>query len=643
MAGHDKHNELLYYELLMFLPTVEEYLDKQSDSNLLHFALNSEVKIIKEEATRQASRIPSSVFFKSHGFQDGKQICRIRGTPTHIKLLNADTCLVSLKRSETYLADLYLGYNTKPTVLVKKASKNIEVVKSEIFNHDILLTLDSQGTLSTWDISHEKRPVKRASSTRLVDTISSHNPEKYKTSIQDLNSSQIVCYHLNEDGRLLTGNSEGVIEMRKWKESDKKFQKMLVENTHTRTTNMAYIHDLGKDHCLVIDSDGSVFIVHFKDSFVESCKILLSDRRGKLLDVHSKPFNKGNPVFYLVFEKLSYSIEFLPSIHDDSYHNKPPVLLFESKYTVKCSKIWRNRAEEYFLVLGTSRNLLLFDLAKLNIVLWCYSEMPIICLDIYDIVDDDYQLVINTGLENKKYLLIHAVTGDLKWAYANNASGMFPPNVRIKSGRNEFSVAYNGCDDFCAMFAMDNENNLHKFCTNRERFPIEVPGNVTVLAASAKNCFFGCDNGDIFNFKTGNKVEMGTKSKISYLKVVDNILVASTEEDTIFFYEIHDSFKFSIEGQHVLDTLSVKNNVLALVTAKFICLWDVSRPNEPRKNPLYKSDEIQHSDVRSNTLIFTTNTSPPTVNVSFQIKTKTLFFQISFIPSEQISSLNYEK
>lgn len=555
-----------------FLPTLEEYLYNQSDSNCLHFALNSNIKTISEEAFRQAERVPSSVFFKSNGFQDGKQICRIRGIPKHIKLLNADTCLVSLKPSETYVADLYLGYNTKPTVLVKKSSVNIEVVRSEIIQNDILLTLDAQGTLSIWDISHEKkRLVKRASSTRLVETIGAHIPEKQKTSIQDLNENSIIkCYHLNDKGALLMATSNGVIDMRKWDNQSKRFQKMRVPSTSTTMTNMAYIHDLGENHCLSIDEKGGVHIVHFKDSFVEDCKIIFDERRGKLVSVHFKPCDKGARMFYLVFEKFSYSLEFWPSIHEQRFDHKLGVL-FESKNTVRCSQIWKSMDDKCFLILGTNKNLLVYDVAK-SIVLWCYTEEPINCLDIYPIDDDNFQLIITAGLENKKVLQIHAVTGDLKWAYDNNASRNFPPNVRLKYGRNEFSVAYNGCDDVYAMYAIDSESNLHKFVEAVERFCHDVPGKVTVLAASAKNCFFGCDNGDIYNFKTANKLPLAAESSISYLKVIDNFLVASTKSDSIIFHEIHGCFSFSVEGYQILDVFPVNSNVVVLVTSNFVCV-----------------------------------------------------------------------
>lgn len=550
-------------------------MDEQSDSSFLHYALNSNIKIITEEAYLQAQRLKTSVFFKSNGFQDGKQICRIRGIPKHIKLLNADTCLVSLDRAETYLADLYLGYNTKPTVLVKKSSVNIEIVKSEIIKNDVLLTLDAQGTLSTWDISHEKkRLVKRASSTRLVDTISAHVPEKNKTSIQDLNENSSIkfeCYHLNDEGRLLTASSDGMIEMMEWNEPTRRFHKLMVQSTSTKITNMTYIHDLGENHCLSIDKEGGVYIVYFKDSFVENCKIHLNSRRGELVDVHYKPCDKVTRTFYLVFEKFCYALEFLPSIHDDSYVHKLD-LLFESTNTVKCSQIWKNLTEECFLILGTNSNLLVYDLTKSINVLWCYTEKPIICLDIFPIDDDDFQLVITAGLENKKVLQIHAVTDDFKWAYDNNASRNFPPNVRIKSGRNEFSVAYNGCDDNCAMFAIDSENKLHKFGETLEPFNNAVPAKVIVLAASAKNCFFGCDNGDIYNYRTEKKLQLTTRSSISYLKVVDNFLVASTESNSIIFYEIHECFTFLTDGSKILDVFPVKSNFVALVTYKSVCV-----------------------------------------------------------------------
>lgn len=573
-TGSDKSNEHLYNALCRFLPTLEEYLDKQSDSNCLHYALNSNIRIISEEASRQAQRIPTSMFFKSNGFQDGKQICRIRGIPKHIQLLNADTCLVSLNRSETYIADLYLGYNIKPIVLVK-SSVNIEVVRSEIIKNDIMLTLDAQGTLSIWDISHEKkRLVKRASSTRLVETIGTRIPDKYKTSIQDLNenlSTEIKCYHLNDQGVLLMANSKGIIEMRKWEDQSKRFQKMMVPSTSTSISNMAYIHDLGDNHCLSIDEEGSVHIVHFKDSFVSNCKIPLNDRRGKLVNVHFKHCDNKTRMFYLVFEKCCYSLEFWPSFPDDSFHHKVS-LLFQSTYTVRCSKLWKNMEEKCFLILGTNKNLLVYDVAEPIEVLWCYTEEPINCLDVYPIDDDDYQLIITAGLENKKVLQIHAVTGDLKWAYDNNASRHFPPNVRLKYGRKEFSVAYNGCGDACAMFAIDSESNLYKYGEVLEQFCHNVPGKVTVLAASVKNCFVGCNNGDIYNFKTGNKLQLAEKSSISYLKVVDNFLLASTESDAVIFYEIHAGFTFSIEGHQILDVFSVKSNVMALVFSKLVCV-----------------------------------------------------------------------
>lgn len=559
-----------------FLPTVEEYLDELSESSFLHYALNSDNEIISEEAQRQARAIPTSVFFKNNGFQDGKQICKIRGLPKHIKLLNADTCLVSVHHSETYVADLYLGYSTKPTVLTKKSSVNLEVVRSDLIEHDILLTLDSQGTLSTWDISHEKkRLVKRASSTRLVETIGSLIPERNKTSIEDLNdnpSTKITCYHLSERGVLLMASSEGAIEMRNWDVHSRRFQKMMVPKISTRISNIKFIYDLGENHCLTLDRNARVYIVHFKDSFVEECNIEVCARRGELVNVHYKLCDNGIRMFFLVFEHICYSLQLWPSMHRFDMFDQQLDLLFETKNTVKCSQMWKNMFEQCFLILGTDRNLLIHDLTKSVDVLWCYIENPIVCLDICQIFDDDFQLIIAAGLANKKVLQIHAVTGDLKWAYDNNASRNFPPNVRIKSGINEFDVAYNGCDDSCAMFAIDSENSLHKFGETLEKFSNDVPGKMTVLAASAKNCYFGCDNGDVYNFKTGNKLQLKTESRIIFLKVVDNFLVASTESNSTIFYEIHDYFILSTEGEPIIDVLSVKSNVLALVTSKFICV-----------------------------------------------------------------------
>uniref|UniRef100_T1GYV1 Uncharacterized protein n=1 Tax=Megaselia scalaris TaxID=36166 RepID=T1GYV1_MEGSC len=359
-------------------------------------------------------------------------------------MLNADKCLISLEDARSYIADLYLGYVKKPTFLVKRSFVHIKIERSELISNDVLLTLDIEGTLSTWDISNEKKPaIKRTSSTKLVNSLNAMSSIKNKTSIQDLNdnfSDKVKSFHINKDGRLLIGDSKGEITMMKWNERTKRFRKLEVQKIKTKIINMKYIHDLGDHHCIVVDHDGKIFL-----------------------------------------------------------------------------------------------------------------------------------LAITTGLRDRTFLQIYAITIDFKWSYEQSEYEHFPRNIYLKSGNQDFSASYSSYHNDCEMFAIDSENKIHNFNKDEKNYK-RIPVQVTSIASGLRT-FYGCVNGDIYNFKTDTKLQLNQiVSPISYMKVIGNILVASADSGYTILYEIHENITYIINtGGKLLDSWFLNNNVVVLFNTNEIC------------------------------------------------------------------------
>lgn len=573
--GSNKEKEKLYNALLIFLPTIEEFFDDQSDSNLLHYALNSSDDTISQEAKQQALKIPNSIFFKSKGFNYKRQIYKSQGVPTHIKMLNADKCLISLEDARSYIADLYLGYVKKPTFLVKRSFVHIKIERSELISNDVLLTLDIEGTLSTWDISNEKKPaIKRTSSTKLVNSLNAMSSIKNKTSIQDLNdnfSDKVKSFHINKDGRLLIGDSKGEITMMKWNEGTKRFRKLEVQKIKTKIINMKYIHDLGDHHCIVVDHDGKIFLVYFTDSFIDHCKIKLREDRGRLINLHYKCFNAQSHTFYLVFEKCCYSLEFVYS-DSDSYKYGYEII-YKTDETIRCSHIWtEEQKEKYYLIFGIGKNIIIYDIDGKNIIHPCPTGRPIVCFDIFPIDDENFQLAITTGLRDRTFLQIYAITIDFKWSYEQSEYEHFPRNIYLKSGNQDFSASYSSYHNDCEMFAIDSENKIHNFNKDEKNYK-RIPVQVTSIASGLRT-FYGCVNGDIYNFKTDTKLQLNQiVSPISYMKVIGNILVASADSGYTILYEIHENITYIINtGGKLLDSWFLNNNVVVLFNTNEICV-----------------------------------------------------------------------
>ncbi|XP_065367238.1 uncharacterized protein Dark [Calliphora vicina] len=559
-----------FKKLKAFLAKMEEKIIHFPDCCLLQYALLSG-DFISENALQQIEQFPRRLWLSESGqYQQWRFIFSLPDSAKIVRILDQDLCIMALANNNTYLIDLSLDSRYSRLLLME----GVNINNMQIFdNKNHVLTLDYYGNLKLWDISVEKRRIlnqRRNVKANFNATIAcSANQIFPKQNINDyINSwSNIQTFYLEvgDDPKytLLVSLKTGLLKFLDWNQTSKEFEQKSYQIPHKTEINKIHSISKIKTHYMIIyyTDNGNMDAKFLKlRNTEEETKKFDWPQNAKL--VYHKVCND---VVVLVFNHVvvRLSLTFYPNFDGQLE------VLYESPHCIiNCGKLL---LENKYLMLGTAKGLIIFDIAGGIETLESSVSENISSVDNYDLDDEEFKSMIVCGCSNKNIAYIFglrlAADQTLVWEHSSaHQTENLEHLKQLKNTRFLGRTMFDVSEEDDTLYAVDSKNRIHQICRaetkNWSIIPssLEIKDNVIGIHCFKNSVIVAYENGDIYDLQQKRLIVRTNEivGKDFYLKTVDdNILVASSAKEKTYVKHMTTAKEMTI-----IDALTKYSNMV---------------------------------------------------------------------------------
>lgn len=372
-----------------------------------------------------------------------------------VSFLDQDICLIALANNNLLLANTSLNCNHGPIYLINDNNKKAAFVDiCFLDNKNFLLTLDERGELKLWSIADERRRslVRRAGSKQRVNPLNFTQSTKSETKscVQSLHEhtmckrGKIVAMHLQKLRELYKGEEKyqlhmvfdnGDVCIFEWLNKEKRFKFYNVPILQTNEKGIRFITYLFEKFYMLLNNAGDISFWNLRDSSKTPASFDWPTNNSTLIyyNLYQSRLPKTNELQTYCLVVFSNKIIRL-KIKQQTYNilSGEPEVLYESpsKHSeITCAKL---SDDNCYVVLGTKKGLIVYDLAIKSEILRSNVSEAIACVDMFTLDDVDYKYVIICGPKRKNILNLFALCDNkrdsLMWSHNLQAIGNDPSN-----------------------------------------------------------------------------------------------------------------------------------------------------------------------------------------------------------------------
>lgn len=380
-----------------------------------------------------------------------------------------------LTNNDIYLMDLSLDSTCTLSLLVKSGSNQISITDIQISkNKNNILIINDYGQLKLLDIYADKRFVlKQRHGASDKNNENNHNCSRRQISEQPFKQNindnvpyfnKIVAFNLVESDSkemLYVALDSGFVKFFDWYPTKKEYKENTVHiPIKTDIKNIHSICNISHTHFMIIHYDQD-------DACTTTMHVTFLIRRN--LERESKQFDwptNDKLVYYkvcgdniiFVFKNvvMRLTLQFTP------FDGHLEVLYESPNCIINCGKMLINNQ---YLMLGTEKGLLIYDIGRRAIKLHSSVSENIICLDNYDLDDDEYKSMIVCGCTNKTIVYIFGLRmlSDQTLVWEHNCLHHFEEFGHLEHHKNTRFLGKNLFDvsqEHETLYAVDLKNRV---------------------------------------------------------------------------------------------------------------------------------------------------------------------------------------
>ncbi|KAI8116012.1 Apoptotic protease-activating factor 1 [Lucilia cuprina] len=569
-----------FKKMKAFLAKMEEKIMHFPDCCLLQYALLSD-DFICENALQQIEQFPRRLWFSERGqYQQWRFICSLPQSARLVRILDEDLCLVVLTNNNTLLVDLSL--DSRCSYLLLMCGVNITDI--HIFdNKTHVLTLDLYGSLKLWDISLEKRRLinqrQHAVGNVNANIVScTANLLCPKQNINELINSwaRIQTFYfdvpsIGMPGTLLVALKGGLLKFFDWDPNTKEFKLNSYKISHQ--TYIDKIHSISqiKTHYMIIyyTENGNMDATFLKLRNTEQEMKKFPWPKNAKLVYHKVCDNVVLLVFNHMVVRLSLTLQ--------PFDGDLEILYDSPENVINCGKLL---LDNKYLMLGTTRGLIIFDIVNGNETLQSSVSENIISLDNYDLDDEEFKSMIVCGSSNKNIAYIYGLRlahdQTLAWEHSLfRQSEELAHLEQLKNTRFVGQKLFDVCEEDDTLYAVDSKNRIHQICRaetkNWSIIPsLDVQQNVIGIHCFKNSVIVSYENGDIYNLQEKRLIIRANEiiDKEFILKTVDNsLLVTSSALEMTYVKHIKEN-----ENENKITTFRFLTKYCYMIMGKYFLI-----------------------------------------------------------------------
>lgn len=584
---NERNNERFMDELLKFLPNVEEMLKKSEDTSLLQYAISSDgllqrigqsqrsddqnADVLQREALRQASQFKHRLFFidNDHVYHH-RQIMKLKKAPVALRFVKSNIAIIANIDHTIWLNDLSLNYSIEPTQFVGHEARICEL---HLLLEHYFLTLDTDGVCKLWTYQLTQIQQRRNSRSRLHSSsddlrrsvrqsrTESFIPKYTSKCLKSMVNSKTKAHKLTcllivgatfkaHSFTLYGGTESGQILRAIWNTATGQFDDFSVVISITDIEPIQSIVSLDNSTLMVLSRDGQLSVFMVKTASFHKFPSDMYENSSNIIAVHMFLIGpkSGKCRVLVVFSGGVRMVTLPASI-------SPPIksndISTEQMYTtddnITCCVL---STDSKYLVLGTSRGIVVYDVEKRQVTLRSSVTDVVTCLDIHELNSAKYKYRLMCGAQNHpEYIYLYGVeeadSGIIKWAPDRmgspiDAEGLLGHNQlgTWLLGGKQFDVSVDPAGDCWRFAAIDSDGALHQYQCKSEKFasPQLIKSIKCIEAARVSmldgDVLVGCHNGDVF---VNDNLEMQLNSgAITYAKLLMTGLWLVSSENSYY-------------------------------------------------------------------------------------------------------------
>lgn len=417
-------------ELSLFLPTIEEMVHGNKDTSLLQYALNATSDVIVKEARRQVQRYGSRVWFDDvgHPVKQRRQMVELQRRPVALKCYGPEAVIAAMDNHSIVLKDLSTTYVVEATLLKEHTRP---VVKIDTFGSHFLISLDEGGTLLVWSLKdtpiHLAKCADGSTSTKSLDGSPRRSGSEdhllkmghfdnrnvnYRKPVCRLEAIKSFTIHEQKNGnsngngianghsqqiRLFCGTVNGPIRSYEWCQLQELFQK--TPYFELKTDQEAKVLKFLPPHILMVLTVDRLSFYNIRDT----SQFYLTKQWVQVphpLAIYEATPSAAERSIYCVFQQRIVCIR-ISSIHGAVLGIESIEDVFRVKTSglvILCSS---QSDDGQYLVLGTTRGIVVFDCATNSELQRNSIGYRISCIDICTLDDLNYRYLMVSGTESE--------------------------------------------------------------------------------------------------------------------------------------------------------------------------------------------------------------------------------------------------
>lgn len=582
-----RNNERFMDELLKFLPNVEEMLKKSEDTSLLQYAISSDgllqrigqsqrsydqnADVLQREALRQADQFKHRLFFidNDHVYHH-RQIMKLNKAPVALRFVKSNIAIIANIDHTILLNDLSLNYSIEPTQFVGHEARICEL---HLLLEHHFLTLDTNGVCKLWTYQLTPIQQRRQSRSRLPSSsedlrrsvrqsrTESFVPKYTNKCLKSMENSRTLRHKLTclliVGGRFKThnftlygGTESGQILRTIWNTATGQFDDFIVVISIKDIKPIQSIVNIDNSTLMVLSRDGQLSVFMVKTASFHTFPSDIYENSSNIIAVHMFLIGPqlGKCRILVVFRKGVRMVTLPASI-------SPPIKaidvsteqMYATDDNITCCVL---STDSKYLVLGTSRGIVVYDVEKRLVTLRSSVTDVVTCLDIHELNSAKYKYRLMCGTQNHpEYIYLYGVeeadSGIIKWAPDRmgspiDAEGLLGHNQlgTWLLGGKQFDVSVDSVGDCWRFAAIDSEGALHQYLCHSEKFasPQLHTSSRRIEAARVSildsDVLVGCHNGDVF-MNDSLKVQMNSGA-ITYAKMLMTELWVVSSENSYY-------------------------------------------------------------------------------------------------------------
>lgn len=550
---NDKNIERFMDELLRFLPNVEEMLKKSDDTSLLQYAISSDgllqrigqshrsedqnADVLQREALRQAEQFRHRIFFidNDHVYHH-RQIMKLKKAPVALRFVKSNIAIIANIDHTIWLNDLSLNYSIEPTQFVGHEARICEL---HLLLAHHFLTLDTDGVCKLWTYQLTQIQQRRHSRSRVPSCTEdprrsirqsrteSFIPKYTKKCLKSMENSKTQKHKLTcllivgatikaQHFTLYGGTESGQILRTIWNTASGQFDDFSVVISIEDIKPIKSIVNIDNSNLLVMSRDGQLSVFMVKTASFHKFPIGMNENSSNIIAVHMFLIGpkSGKSRVLVVFNKGVRMVTLPASI-------SPPIksndIGTEQMYTtddnITCCVL---STDSKYLVLGTSRGIVVYDVEKRLVTLRSSVTDVVTCLDIHGLNSAKYKYRLMCATQNHpEYIYLYGVeeadSGIIKWAPDRMGS---PIDAEGLLGRNQlgtwllggkqFDVSVDPLEESWRFAAIDSDGALHQYICKSDKFaaPQLIMSNrdieVSRVSMLGRDVLVGCHNGEVY-------------------------------------------------------------------------------------------------------------------------------------------------